>query len=389
MPELPKSASKVLVLGAAGGFGRRILRSLAVTTDLPLIAMGRHAATLEALALEVGSARVRVEVCDATSINAKYLRALAPAVVIDTVGPFQWRDKSLATLCISLGIHYIDLADDRRYVAQIDTLNASARAAGVLVVSGASTVPALSSAVVDELKAGITGNFTLDIGISPGFRGPRGIATIRSVLSYVGRPIPVWRAGSMRESIGWSERRTYRYPPPVGARDLSLVDVPDVALFPQRYAGLSGLDVRAGLEVSFVHRSLGLLGWLVRAGALQNLQPLAPWLKRAANVFDRFGSDRGAMHVSLLGTDSVKGPVRRTWTLVAGRGDGPEIPGTAAALLTRKLLGRENDRPLSTRGAMPCVGLITLREFEHEWRRLDIHIQRDEEPIGAGNPAGY
>ena len=41
------------------------------------------------------------------------------------------------------------------FVAGIAALDAEARNAGVLVVSGASTVPAVSAAVVDAFRAGI------------------------------------------------------------------------------------------------------------------------------------------------------------------------------------------------------------------------------------------
>ena len=45
--------------------------------------------------------------------------------------------------CIAAGAHYLDLADARDFVARIGTLDAAARAAGVAIISGASSVPAL------------------------------------------------------------------------------------------------------------------------------------------------------------------------------------------------------------------------------------------------------
>src|SRR5258708_12483567 len=109
---------------------------------------------------------------DSSSLSAAVLRELAPAVLIDTVGPFQARDRKLAELCIDLGIHYVDLADGREFVQNVVALNAAAVRHNVLVVSGASTVPALSSAVVEHLAAEFSDVEETTIGIPPPSSSP-------------------------------------------------------------------------------------------------------------------------------------------------------------------------------------------------------------------------
>src|SRR5205807_3167160 len=81
---------------------------------------------------------------------ADVLRRLHVDVLIHTAGPFQGQDYSVARAAVEVGCHYIDLADGRQFVAGIGSLNAQALAAGVTITSGASSVPALSSAVVDR-----------------------------------------------------------------------------------------------------------------------------------------------------------------------------------------------------------------------------------------------
>ena len=68
-------------------------------------------------------------------------------MLINATGPYQEQDYSLARACIAAGVHYLDLADARAFVTGIGVLDAEARSAGVLAVSGASTVPGLSGAV--------------------------------------------------------------------------------------------------------------------------------------------------------------------------------------------------------------------------------------------------
>src|SRR5258708_33552619 len=309
---------------------------------------------------------------DSSSLSAAVLRELAPAVLIDTVGPFQARDRKLAELCIDLGIHYVDLADGREFVQNVGALNAAAVQHDVLVVSGASTVPALSSDVVEHLAAEFCEVEAIDIGIAPAYSGPRGLATARSVLGYVGRAVPSWCEATRGSARGWSDTQRHRYPPPVGRRNLSLIDVPDMSLIPPRYPALRQLAVRAGHEVPLVHHTLRLLGALVRIGLIRDLASHARMMLRMAAWLDRFGSNNGAMHVQLRGRGKDGGLQSRTWTLVAENGDGPRIPSLAAILLTKKLLNVAGYAPIAARGAMPASNLLTLREFERQWRSLAI-----------------
>jgi hypothetical protein len=358
----------ILVLGAFGAFGHRIVDALISTARIPIIAAGRRVPCSRVWPKD----RVLELATDAATMSREELNELGPAIVIDAAGPFQGRDRRLAAICIELGIHYIDLADGREFVAGVGSLDAAARRRGVLVISGASTVPALTSAVIDHLAQDLSTVEDIDIGIAPGYSGPRGLATIRSILGYVGRPIPVWRDGRMGLADGWTETRRHGYPPPVGARYLSLVDVPDTQLSPPLLPGLKRISVRAGLEVSLVHTMLNRLGVLVHLGLITDLARYARVLRRMATWFDRFGSDSGAMHVRLQGLDADGAAQQCTWTLIAERGDGPQIPATAAVLLAKKLLGIPGYSRLEKRGAMPAVGLLSLHEFEREWLALAI-----------------
>jgi hypothetical protein len=126
------------------------------------------------------------------------------------------------------------LADARAYVAGIGGLHTAACAAGVAVISGASSVPALSSAAADRLAVGFSAVHRIDIGISPGNRTDRGLSTVQAILSYCGQPIP---GNLSRPAFGWSGGWRHVYPAPVGTRRLSPCDVPDLVLLPQRYPG--------------------------------------------------------------------------------------------------------------------------------------------------------
>jgi saccharopine dehydrogenase-like NADP-dependent oxidoreductase len=86
---------------------------------------------------------------------AQQLRALDIGLVIHTAGPFQAQDYGVAQAAAQAGCHYIDLADGRRFVCDFPAaMHGAFSSAGRTAVTGASTVPALSSAVVDALCSG-------------------------------------------------------------------------------------------------------------------------------------------------------------------------------------------------------------------------------------------
>ncbi|PQA78061.1 saccharopine dehydrogenase family protein [Rhodoferax sp. TS-BS-61-7] len=361
--------TRILVIGGYGFFGRRLVERLSLQSDLHIIVAGRSGAAAESLVGKLrpaATSQLSFAVVDAMhQAFASEFKKLNVAVVVNASGPFQGEDYRVAGACIAAGAHYIDLADGREFVAGIGTLNSAALKAGVLVTSGASSVPALSSAVADHLVKGLQSVKTIDVGISPGNRTERGLSTVRGILSYCGKELPT-SAG--KPLVGWLNSYRHSYPDPVGSRLHSPCDVPDLALLPARYAGHPEVRFGAGLELEFLHRGMNLMAWMARHGQVKNWSAHAQWLKRAADLVQTWGTDAGAMHVAVSGIAPEGRTVSREWQLVATHGDGPYVPTLAASALVRKLhLGGP-----ALAGAMPCVGLLTLEDFAREMQGLKI-----------------
>jgi hypothetical protein len=362
---------RVLVIGGYGFFGRRLVERLSLRPGLQVIAAGRSAAQGRELVeilqpsavAEVRSVRLDVSAPD----FAGQLAALSPHVVVHASGPFQGQQYHVAQASISVGAHYIDLADGREFVSGISILDSRATAAGLAVISGASSVPALSSAVTDHLAQGMAHVHSIDIGISPGNRTERGLSTVQAILSYCGKPMPA-RTGTT--SFGWSGSRRHRYPAPVGSRLLSPCDVPDLMLLPERYPGSPSVSFGAGLELTFLHLGMNMMAGMTRMGLVADWSRHATLLKRAGDWFKGVGSDAGAMHVTVTGDLAQGGKSTRTWHLLATGGDGPYVPTLAAAALVRKLQSGDT----SFLGARPCIGVLTLADFVWEVDGLRIEM---------------
>lgn len=354
----------VLILGGYGNFGKRIAQAL-IDAKTPVIIAGRNRHKAEALKEQLDSPLVATACFDAFKELDSALETSKPAVVVNTCGPFQTSDYSIAERCIVHGAHYIDLADGREFVTGIKTLDKQAQMQRVAVVSGASTVPALSSAVLEYFKGEFAEIDEMKFGISPGQKAERGLATTQGILSYVGKPLKPFR-GHRNTVYGWQDLYRQEYPE-IGRRWMANCDIPDLDLLPERY-DVQSVRFSAGLELSALHLGLWGLSWLVRLGLPLNLPYLAKPLLQISNWFDKMGSADGGMHVVITGKDHAGAPHARKWFIIAFDGYGPQIPTIPAIILARNLA--QEGKTLV--GAMPCVGLVTLDEYLAELRKFPV-----------------
>jgi saccharopine dehydrogenase-like NADP-dependent oxidoreductase len=363
---------RVVVIGATGVFGSRVARGLAHDLRFSLILAGRRLSSLEALCASIGDPQARVARLDVDSDDFhEALARLQPQLVIHTAGPFQRQDYRVAEACLVCGSDYIDLADGRDFVCGFERLDERARLAGLLLVTGASSVPALSSAVVDAFLSRFAALKQIEHAINPGNRTPRGDATVASILGYCGRPIRVWRQGRWGRVYGWMDTQRQRFP--FGRRRVGVCDIPDLELFPSRYPTAHTVMFRAGLELPLLQWATWCAAWLVRWGLIRDLASHAPWMRRLSERFIRFGSDVGGMSVEMRGSDRDGRPLHLRWWLAADAGDGPQVPVTPAIVLARQLA----DGKVAAKGARPCMGLLTLEQITAGFNGFALHTGVD------------
>jgi hypothetical protein len=359
--------SRILVIGGYGGFGARLSRRL-LAAGHEVLVTGRSFD--KAAAFCAGKPGAVPLVADRTNGIGLAMARERPDLVIDAAGPFQGSGTTVPEACIAMRIPYLDLADARDFVTRIAAL----KGAEVPIVSGASSLPALSGAVVRELASGLVRVERIDIALSASNRAVAGPAVATAILSYVGKPVRLWRGRRWMGATGWQElrRETFRV---AGAAPLrrwvALADVPDLDLIPDALPGKPAVTFRAGTEFGFQMLALWALSWPVRWGWIASLRPATRWLHALQQLTGRAGSDRSAMSVTLTGSG-----VERRWTLVAERGDGPEIPTLAAQLLAEDVLAGA-----VASGARDASGLLTLDRFAPLFAELAIRCEISERPV--------
>ena len=356
---------RVVVIGGYGNFGVRVCRGLAAS-GMEVIAAGRNPDEGERVLGDLPLKHARLDHA-APGFSAD-LKRLAPDLVIHCAGPFQAQSYGVARAALAAGSHYFDLADARHFVARFaQNLQSAARSADRLAVSGASSVPALSSAVIASLKGRLPQIEEIQIAIAPGQRAPRGRATLAAVLSYAGRPFKWVSRGAWRDAWGWQELKRLRFYG-LGPRWGAACDVPDLELLPRIYPGVRTVEFRAALELGAQQCALWAAAFLRRHGVRLPLERWAgplDWIAARMNVF---GGTLGGMLVSVSGRRADGSRARAEWHLTADALHGPEIPCMPAILLARKLAAGG----IAQRGAYACTGFLSLPEFEREFARWRI-----------------
>jgi uncharacterized protein DUF4166/saccharopine dehydrogenase-like protein len=366
----------VLIVGGYGTFGGRLARLLGDVNGLTLLIGGRSLARAQAFCARapefrsgeqqlcsgeasLGATAARMDALGRPAIEGVFshlrpvlfdrdadltaqLRALGPDVVVDASGPFQSygdRPYRLVEACIECGIHYLDLADSAEFVSGIGRYDEDARARGVFVLSGVSSFPVLTAAVVRSLSAQMVRVDGIIAGIAPSPYANVGLNVIRAIAGYAGKPVRL-RDGRVAYCFNDTVRYTIAPPGvlPLRPTEFSLVDVPDLQLMVHLWPTVRTVWMGAGPTPAIWHRLLRGFAWLVRIRLLPSLSWLASLMHWATNAF-RWGEHRGGMFVRVEGVDAAGSPVARSWHLLAEGDAGPFIPSMACEAIIRKGLG--------------------------------------------------
>ncbi len=367
---------RVLLVGGYGTFGGRLARLLAADRRFCIIIAGRSLDQAAAFCstLPDGAERLPLAFDRDGDIEAG-LDEARPDLVIDAAGPFQLYGDDpyrLARACIERGSSYADLADSADFVSGIAELDIAARAAGVFLLSGLSTFPALSGAVVRELSRDFEEVTAVRAGVMPSPWAGVGLSVVRAVASYAGKPLAVRRCGKIakRYALIDSVRRTVAVPGEIPLRNtrFSLAETPDLRLL------MAAGDVwtGAGPQPEMLHDALRGLAWLVRLRIVGSLAPLARLLHRATEVF-RWGERRGGMFLEVDGRRDGR-PVSRAWHLSADGDRGPFVPSIGAAAVARSVALGRLPRP----GARAAGGELHLTDYAPDFAALGIATGRWE-----------
>ncbi len=143
-------SDEIWILGATGRVGRAVAARLH-DAGFRLVLAGRDRARLETIAGELGG-EPRI-VVGAIDIALSSLTRAAPAVVVNTIGPFADTAPEVIRACPA-GTHYVDVANELDAVSGVLDLNEQAVATNRTLVTGAGFGVLATESVVLQLCEG-------------------------------------------------------------------------------------------------------------------------------------------------------------------------------------------------------------------------------------------
>jgi hypothetical protein len=374
---------KILIIGGYGTFGSRLSRLLVNQSQLTLLIAGRSIKQAQGFCKELNnnSATVLPLYFDRNDVEIESrLRSIQPDLVVDATGPFQSYGKDpyrVVKACLATSINYLDLADGSQFVKGIAQFDTQAKAKNIYVLSGVSSCPALTAAIVRYLAKGLIKIHSIKGGIAPSPYANVGLNVIRAIASYSGQQIPLVRHGQSMFGYGLIETMRYTISPPgylpLNNRRFSLVDVPDHQILRDLWPNIDSIWIGAGPVPEILHRLLNTVARLVRWRLIPTLSPLAPLFHRVVNVL-RWGEPRGGMFVVIEGFDNQGERHERSWHLIAEGDAGPFIPVMGIeAIVHRTLNGKK-----PTSGARGAITDLELEDYEKLFQKHAIVTGRRE-----------
>lgn len=355
---------KILILGGYGVFGGRLAELLSDIAGLELLICGRSQSRAAAFCTSYqGQAVVRPVQLDRKNIE-QALEAEHPDLVVDASGPFQNYGNdgyNVIKACIMSGIDYLDFADAADFVFGVSQFDAEAKSAGVFILSGVSSFPVLTAAVLRKMAETME-IVSVEGGIAPSPYAGIGLNVMRAVVGYAGTPVKLLRSGVQTHAIGLAESRRFTIAVPgrlpLNNIHFSLVDVPDLQVIPPEHPGLQDIWMGAGPVPEVLHKVLNILAKARATFGLPSFVPLSGMFYKVLNLM-KFGEHRGGMYVLAHGMRDGK-MVEQSWHLLAEGDDGPYIPSMAIEAITRKLL--TDEKP--DNGARPATHALNIEDYE-------------------------
>ena len=379
---------RVLIIGGYGTFGGRLAELLCHEQAISLTIAGRSESSAQAFCKELppGGSREALALDRDGNVKGR-ISEVGPDIVVDASGPFQAYGNDpyrVVKAALAAGAHYLDLADSPEFVRGIRQFDRLAKEKDLVVLSGVSSFPVLSAAMVRDLAAGFLRVDSITGGIAPSPYAGVGYNVIRAIAGYAGKRIPVRRRGRNASARALVETRRFTIAPPgeipLLPRKFSLVNVPDLQLLADEWPEVRDVWMGAAPEPALLHCLLRRFAGLVRLGLIPSLAPLARLIHFTANTV-RWGEHRGGMFVEASGEDADGRVVTRSGHLLAEGRHGLYIPSMAAEAIIRNWL---NGRPPRA-GARPATSELELSDYKRVFADRPI-VTGTRNGTGAGDP---
>lgn len=362
---LESSVPRVVVYGGDGFFGHLVVEDLLKYSPADIVVASRHPTARTFHPFETRVRKVESDVNDYASVLATIE---GTQVVVSCIGPYQGQSLNLLRACIKKHVAYVDVADDRDFVARCHQLSSGVEEAGITAFVGCSVVPGMSSLLTKYCQAEIPSIERTRIFISPGTRHPRGRGSFLCLLSTVGDELSIPNGAGDKIVRGWTGRERVCFPPPMGCRWVYfVVDIADYFLQPL-YFGVKSVEFKIGSELDILNRALSVTREMKRLLGFKNVRwtlPISSALVYAASLF---GTSQGGVMIEVSGRNHAETKIISLSVFTSEHGE--VIPAILPSLATQMILQGE----VGWRGIVPLAEWLPRERFVEELSKRRVGI---------------
>lgn len=350
---------KIVVLGGAGDMGSLTVEDLAKQPDVELVTIADYnISAAEAVQRRLAGSPARIEVRKVDANNHQQLvEALrGHDLAASALGPFFKFEPLCVKAAIDAGVSYVSICDDWIACERVlDELDAPARAAGVVAITGMGASPGITNLLAMHLADEMDEVKRIDVSCYQPWNAGGGEAVLRHLLFIISDEIASFRNGKAGRMRACSETQTFDMPH-YGKRTLWNLGHAEPVSLPRRFKGLDSCNFFMGMGTG-----MGLLVALARRNwfnsekkadrVLTLLAPLEKWITGgtpglSAIRVDAWGRKDGAeVHRMVCGTGTMRactGYALSVGALVLGRGQatvsGPGVHAPEAAFPLEPML---------------------------------------------------
>lgn len=270
-----------LLIYGANGFTGTLIARLAASRGLKPALAGRDAASIGALAGELGLQHAAFPLSDSAALDKGLANV---AVVLHCAGPFSATSRPMADACLRTRTHYLDITGEIAVFEALAARDAEAKAAGIVLMPGVGFDVVPSDCLAVHLKGRLPGATSLTLAIKGTERFSRGTAT--TMVENVGGMVR--RAGRLEPvPAAWKTRQIdYGF----GPEPATLIPWGDVSTA-FHSTGIANIETYAAMPAAMrrAMKASGMLGFLLKQPAMQRFlkarikaQPAGPNEKERA-----------------------------------------------------------------------------------------------------------
>ncbi len=335
--------SRILIAGARGVFGRRLVEVLLEKTSLHLVLAGRNVAGLQGMVRAIGAERASAVALDLRDPAAVADAAREVDAVCCTAGPFSSLPRNVVRAVVDAGAHWLDISDDSDWVNGLlgdASLWFAAEQAGVVVAPGLSSVPAISGICVRDILQRMPKPAKTTITLFIGNRNRKGPGSI-------GRALVSGSSGGL--TVELPGRRATSFPFRSPDREL-MKDELEVAA-----------EFRVAFELTLGYRLFPLFKL---CGAVLGRSFVAKAIALLTKPLAWFGSNEGILQVECW---DAAGERAVSWV----KGRGQQMPVIPCAIVLQEILAGSRARGVIRAWTEPGAGewLTQLKSYGLECGR--------------------